>query len=81
MTCKEVTEFLADYLEGTLPLRQRWIFKIHLMLCRDCQSYLRSYVTTLRLTRALGEETRERDSEIPQELFDAVMATLQKSTN
>jgi predicted anti-sigma-YlaC factor YlaD len=81
MICREVTEFLADYLDGTLPLRQRLIFWTHLLLCRDCRRYLRSYAATLKLTRSLGEETHQQDSEIPRELFDAVMTTIRKSIN
>jgi len=81
MTCREVTEFLADYLEGTLPLRQRWIFKAHLLLCRDCGRYLRSYARAVRLTQSLAEEPPAHSPEVPQELFEAVMATLRKSAD
>ena len=51
MSCKEVTEFLADYLDSQLSLRQRLVFRLHLLMCRNCRRYLDSYAATIRLTR------------------------------
>ena len=50
MSCQEVTEFLADFLDGELPLRQRLVFRLHLLMCPDCRRYLDSYAATIRLT-------------------------------
>ena len=37
MSCKDVADFLMDYLDGTLPFAQRMTFKLHLSLCPDCR--------------------------------------------
>ncbi len=44
LTCKDVIEeFLADYVEGRLSLGVRLKVRLHLLLCRACMAYLRTY--------------------------------------
>ena len=75
MNCKEVTDFLSEYLDGTLPLRQRLAFKLHLLLCRDCRGYLDSYTATIKLTRSLRQHEALQDiSPIPIGLVQAILA-------
>jgi predicted anti-sigma-YlaC factor YlaD len=75
MSCQEVTEFLADYFGGQLPLRQRIVFRLHLLMCRDCRRYLDSYAATIRLTRALGAKSSADDlAPVPEELVRAILA-------
>jgi predicted anti-sigma-YlaC factor YlaD len=75
MSCQEVTELLADYLDGQLPLRQRIVFRLHLLMCRDCRRYLGSYAATIRLTRALGANSAVDDcAPVPEELVRAILA-------
>jgi len=75
MTCKEVIDFLGDYLDGALPWRQRVVFNLHLVLCRHCRRYLASYSETIRLTRASGREPRSEAERVPEELMQAILAT------
>jgi len=75
MTCKEVIDFLGDYLDGVLPWRQRLAFRFHLMACRHCRRYLASYSDTIRLTRALGHEPSSEAQQVPEELLRAIHAT------
>ena len=76
MNCKEVSEFLADYLDGALPTRQRWLFSFHLLLCRDCRRYLASYKETIRLAKAQRQTSNDSDlPPIPDELVRAILAT------
>ena len=75
MSCKDVTEFLSDYLDGALPMRQRLAFKLHLLMCRDCRKYLDSYVTTVKLANTLRKPTEpEEVLPIPEELVQAILA-------
>ena len=75
MTCKEVIDFLGDYLDGALPWRQRLVFNLHLVLCRHCRRYLASYSETIRLTRASGREPSPEAQPVPEELLQAILAT------
>ena len=44
LTCRDVIEdFLADYVDGTLSLGVRVQVKLHLLLCKECMAYLRTY--------------------------------------
>ena len=75
MNCREVADFLSDYLDGALPLRQRLMFRLHLLVCRDCRRYLESFAATVELTHSLGERPAEEDnSPIPEALVQAILA-------
>jgi predicted anti-sigma-YlaC factor YlaD len=74
MNCKEVIEFLADYLDRTLPWRQRLVFLLHLAVCRHCRRYLASYADTIRLASVLGRESLADVPPAPAELIQAILA-------
>jgi anti-sigma factor RsiW len=52
VTCREFTEFLADYDSGELPAGTRACFEEHLAECPDCVAYLQIYQATIRLGKA-----------------------------
>jgi len=53
LACNELVEIITDYLEGTLPERDRTRFDAHLMTCPGCREYVEEMRTTLRLTGRL----------------------------
>lgn len=71
ISCTELEGFIDDYLDGTLPRRQRLVFQIHLFFCRECRDYLDSY----RRAIALGKGAfQQKDTPIPEELVQAILA-------
>jgi anti-sigma factor RsiW len=40
LTCRDVSELVTDYAEGTLPPRTRLAVRVHLFLCSMCRKYL-----------------------------------------
>ena len=59
LTCREMTDFLADYLDGESRRRRATRCSTqHLADCPECMAYLRSYAETIRLAR----QTRDDDS-------------------
>jgi anti-sigma factor RsiW len=40
LVCQEFVELVTDYLEGTLPARERARFEAHLAECDGCAGYL-----------------------------------------
>jgi len=74
MNCKEVIDFLADYLDRTLPWRQRLVFVLHLAVCRHCRRYLASYADTIRL--ASGQGGRQSLADVPPAPAELVQAIL-----
>jgi len=79
MNCRDVNRFLADYLDGALPWYQRLLFKVHLLLCRQCRRYLASYVTTVRVTKSLGERVDIEVGSVPDELVRAILSVRRSS--
>jgi anti-sigma factor RsiW len=49
MACQELVEVITDYLEGTLPPRDRARFEAHLALCDPCVVYLEQMRETIAL--------------------------------
>lgn len=74
LTCRELIEFLMDYLDGALPKGERDAFDHHLGICPDCVSYLESYRETARLS---AEVARDPDAGLPEDVpEDLVRAIL-----
>jgi len=57
MACKELVEVITDYLEGTLPERDRVRFDAHILTCEPCREYVEEMRATLRLTGRLTVES------------------------
>lgn len=73
MTCRELNDFLADYLDGALAGPQREAFDRHLGLCPDCVRYLDEYREVIRLGGLCGTE-EAAPADVPEELIRAVLA-------
>jgi anti-sigma factor RsiW len=56
LTCKELVELVAGYLDGSLRGRRRRRFEAHLAACDGCTRFLRQMEATIRLTGTLTEE-------------------------
>lgn len=74
MTCKEIAEFLGEYLDRTLPWSQRLVFRLHLLLCRDCRRYLDSYQKTDRAICSLKDLSASEEASVPEDLVKAILA-------
>lgn len=56
LTCQQVVERVADYLEGRLSLGQRVRFRLRLGFWRDCRADLRQMRRTVRALGRLPED-------------------------
>ena len=75
MTCRELADFLMDYLNEDLPSDVRHDFDHHLSLCPNCVAYVRTYRTTIALGRqAFADVDAEAGAEVPRELVQAILA-------
>ena len=63
LSCQELVELVTDYLEGTLPRRQRRRFEQHLSVCDGCTTYLAQMRSTIALTGRLRAEDLDPDAE------------------
>ena len=70
MTCQELTDFLADYVEGALPAPVHAAFEKHLGICADCRRYLDSYRKSIAVAQSV---VRKPANDIPNELVAAIL--------
>lgn len=71
MTCREVLDFLADYLSDELTDEALAAFELHLLRCPACVNFLNNYEQTIALGRVISESDAE--AEMPEELVQAVL--------
>lgn len=75
MKCRELAEFLLDYVSGELPEENRAHFELHLTRCRNCREYLVQYEGCVKAGRiACGATSDELPADVPEDLVKAVMA-------
>ena len=79
MTCREITDFLAAYLDGELADEVRVSFDEHLAGCPECTAYLETYRATVTLAKGAF---RRADASVPpdvaEKLTKAILAARRK---
>ncbi len=79
ITCEEFEEFILAYLEGDLSASQKFVFEMHLKVCRECREFLAAYQNAMSLTKGtLVEETKFNTEDVPEDLIQAVLAAQKK---
>ena len=79
MTCRDLVEFMMDYLSNEMADDTRAIFERHLGACPDCVRYLKTYQTTITLCREAFEVSDDEVSaEVPEALIQAILAAQRK---
>jgi anti-sigma factor RsiW len=75
VTCRELNDFLADYVDGELAPSVRSDFEKHLALCPTCLVYVDSYRDTIRLGKAAFDDLEgPPPADVPERLVSAVLA-------
>ena len=75
LSCRELIDFLARYLDGELSAEERASFDAHLAVCPYCVDYVASYRETIRLAQLAGEPDAELPADIPPDLVTAILAS------
>jgi len=73
MTCKELIEFLSDYLAGEVAPQQRQAFERHLAVCPSCAAYLETFKRTIQLSKSSFEQDESGVRQVPEELVQAIL--------
>lgn len=80
LTCREMTDFLADYLDGRLPPDEAAAFARHLRVCPNCVRFLENYRRVTEWTRtAFLPAADEPAAPLPRELVAAILAARDQS--
>jgi anti-sigma factor RsiW len=78
MKCRELAEFLSDYVSGELPVESREHFEFHLSKCKNCHEYLVQYEVTIKAGKIACDEMSDEMGAIPDDLVKAVIAARSK---
>lgn len=74
ITCRELIDFLMNYLEDQLSAADRAEFDRHLSVCPDCVHYVAMYASTVKIGRAVfTEPDRPVPDDIPEDLVQAIL--------
>lgn len=76
VTCRELADFILDYVSGELPAPARAEFDHHLRKCLNCCRYLASYQQSVRMGQRAFEEEDDAEvpPEVPHQLITAILA-------
>ncbi|MBL8879086.1 MAG: zf-HC2 domain-containing protein [Phycisphaerales bacterium] len=75
ITCKELADFLADYVSNELRPEQLAEFERHMRVCPPCVAYLNTYRQTITLGKqAICCDDEKALHDIPEELVKAILA-------
>lgn len=72
ITCRQLIDFIVDYVDGALDETARYDFERHLSVCPSCRNYLETYRQTMSLTCIVV--TDEPVEDVPEELVAAILA-------
>jgi anti-sigma factor RsiW len=75
ITCRQLTDFLARYVEDGLTPEERRAFDRHVAMCRACKDYVDSYVRTIELeSLAFADPDAPVSADVPEELVQGILA-------
>ncbi|MCP5084676.1 MAG: hypothetical protein GY948_23555 [Alphaproteobacteria bacterium] len=74
ITCEVFEDFILAYLDDDLPPKQKFVFELHLKVCRECQEYLRAYRASIELSKKGGQaDAAFAPGDVPEDLITAVV--------
>jgi anti-sigma factor RsiW len=80
VNCRELIDFLDDYLAGAQPEEVRREFEGHLAFCPCCRDYLKTYRDTVALAKgACTGPDNAPPPDAPPELIQAILAAIRAS--
>lgn len=59
LMCRELAVIASDYLDGELGTADRLAVKVHLMMCRDCRSFIGNLRNSAALIQAHSSQTAD----------------------
>ncbi|HEX5011201.1 MAG TPA: zf-HC2 domain-containing protein [Planctomycetota bacterium] len=72
LSCRELVEFLDDYVEARLPAERLAVFERHIAVCGDCRDYIAGYRRVQHVAHVVL--CAEIEGPLPEELLRAILA-------
>ncbi len=79
MICRDLIQFLDDYVGESVAAERRQEFDRHLAACASCREYLKSYRETIRMAKAAAHTPEIED--VPAEVLTAILATIARNSS
>jgi anti-sigma factor RsiW len=76
MTCRDVTDFLMDYLAGQLPAEALDAFERHVARCANCHVFIEQYRLAIRAGREAFADPEAGTVDVPEDLVRAIRQAL-----
>jgi len=80
--CKEVSRRVSESMDHNLPLYQRMLIRIHLLICRYCARFRRQIMMLRELcrNRQLDENSIDPSVVLPPDARERIRQTLKSSS-
>lgn len=73
ITCRELIDALAAYLDHELTPQMLADFQRHLSVCDSCVAYIATYEKTIRAAKNVARYDEKLAEEAPEELVAAIL--------
>ncbi len=74
INCNEAESFMLNYLEDDLTRKQKFVFEMHLKMCKECRAYLKAYKQTIALGKAAFDDPNAPvPHDFPEDLITAIL--------
>jgi len=83
LMCQDLAEIASDYIDDELKTRQKLSVKMHLMMCRDCRTFIGNLRASSQLMSAHASARVEEDflRRIDERVAEALNASKQKDND
>jgi predicted anti-sigma-YlaC factor YlaD len=76
MNCRELSQFLMEYVDQTLEREVYVTFEAHLNGCQNCHTYVIQYRETIRAGQLACQD--DDVSDLPEDLVQAVLIAISR---
>lgn len=83
LMCRDLAEIASDYIDGELPVLQTMSVKMHLLMCRDCRTFIGNLRASTELLKAhsSGQANDELIRRIDERVAKALKEDPRNPTN
>jgi anti-sigma factor RsiW len=78
ITCADLEEFVANYLDGSLPLPKRRELEKHLDDCKACCEFLSVYQRTVWVAKMAMKGASYPPTQVPEAFVRAILGSLRR---
>ena len=77
ITCADLEDRIADYLDGSLPGHEHQALEDHLHECRACREFLAAHQRTICIAKSVLDN-ESATAEAPENLVQAILVSLER---